>query len=173
MAALGCAWCSAFPKGTNSLAVFPGCCLSVLQAKGRGGGWKLLPTGILSMLLALAGRAAFPWVGKESCKPVLSPRPSPWLCLASEWGDAPTPWPGKVVPAVWPSGLPSATPDQAGDETFCFRARKRHCSELWRCPWQSQHAARRSHPGTTRGHVVSCPEPACERCLGQHHVALG
>lgn len=83
------------------------------------------------------------------------------------------PWPGKTVSATCSSGLPPDTPSQAGDKMFFFRARKRHCSELWRCPWQSQHAAQRSHPGTAWGNVVSCPKPACERCLGQHHVALG
>lgn len=53
------------PKGQSVLAVFPRCCLSVLQAKGEGGDWNLLHTSILSMPPALAGRTAVPWAGGE------------------------------------------------------------------------------------------------------------
>ncbi|XP_039553867.1 AN1-type zinc finger protein 2B isoform X3 [Passer montanus] len=44
----------------------------------------------------------------------------------------------------------AARPADSSSSLACARARKRHCSELWRCPWQSRHAAQHSNPAAHR-----------------------
>lgn len=173
MAALGCASCSAFQRDKVHWPFSPGVAFLFCRPRVEEETGSCFP--LVFLACSLHWQAGLHSLGQGESERQVCPEARAFTLAVSGLGEGRCthPWPRKTVPAACLSGLPPATPGQAGDEVFCFRARKRHCSELWRCPWQSQHAAQRSHPGMARGHVVSCPKPVCERCLGQHHVAPG
>lgn len=148
-----------FPKGTKCTSCFPWVWSFCSTSKI----WRRLEVAFHLYswhTAALASRDVSSWAGREYCQSVQSPSFSPCLCLAS-WREICPPLTRKdYLPHA--SQLPTAShPGQAGDNVFCFRVRKRHCSELWRCPWQSQHAAQYSHPGTAPKHVVWCALTLC------------
>ncbi|XP_041329523.1 AN1-type zinc finger protein 2B isoform X4 [Pyrgilauda ruficollis] len=79
----------------------------------------------------------------------------------------------KIVTA---SSSGAARPADSSSSLACARARKRHCSELWRCPWQSRHAAQHSNPAHRRRRIWHWPrhcqraKPSTSSRSGRHTV---
>ncbi|XP_065697580.1 AN1-type zinc finger protein 2B isoform X4 [Patagioenas fasciata] len=64
--------------------------------------------------------------------------------------------------AVIASSTGAARPVDSPSSPASARVKKRHCSELWRCPWQSQHPAWHIHPAHRRRRIWPWPRP-CQR----------